>query len=252
MDRKRIAICDDDQRDLLVFSDHILHYCQERKIDVDLDCFLDAQELLDRITGFDIIFMDIYLKDINGLKMIEQVRQKIPNTPVVFITSSREFAIDAFRINALHYLVKPLSRTDLEAALERCFAIIQAADQNGHIETQRAKILTIKIIKDPIPAVIRMHDIQYIEVFRKVSVLHTKKSEFETYASLNSIYEQLDDSFLRVQRSFIINMNAIEALSGESVMLNGGIQIPISRKNRASIKQQYQDFLFRKARGAQL
>lgn len=252
MDRKKIALCDDDQKDLLAFSDQILHYCREREIDVDLNCFLSAQELLDGITGFDIIFMDIYLKDANGLKMIEQMRRKIPDTPVVFLTSSREFAIDAFRVNALHYLVKPLSQAELETALERCFAMIRAADPHSRIETERAKTLTVKIIKDPIPAVIRMQDIQYIEVFRKISVIHTKKSEFETYASLNSIYEQLDDSFLRVQRSFIINMEAIEALTGESVMLNGGVQIPVSRKNRVSIKQQYQDFLFRKARGAQL
>lgn len=249
MDRKRIAVCDDDQKDLLVFSEHIRQYCREREIDVDLECFLSAQKLLDRIAEFDIIFMDIYLKDANGLKMIEQVRRKIPDTPVVFITSSREFAIDAFRVNALHYLVKPLSRTDLETALKRCFAMIQAADLHNCTETDKAKTLTVKIIKNPIPAVIQMQDIQYIEVFRKVSVLHTKRSEFETYASLNSIYEQLDDSFLRVQRSFIINMDAIQALTGEYIMLDGGVQIPVSRKNRAAIKQQYQDFLFHKARG---
>lgn len=249
MDRKKIAVCDDDPKDLLAFSDHILHYCREREIAVDLKCFLSAQELFDMITGFDIIFMDIYLKDANGLKMIEQVRQKIPDIPVVFITNSREFAIDAFRINALHYLVKPLSRTNLETALERCFTTIQTADPHNCTEINKAKTLTVKIIKNPIPAVIRMHDIQYIEVFRKVSVLHTKRSEFETYASLNSIYEQLDDHFLRVQRSFIINMEAIETLAREYIILTGGVQIPVSRKNRAAIKQQYQDFLFHKARG---
>lgn len=250
MDRKKIAVCDDDQKDLLAFSDHIRRSCREREIDVDLECFFSAQELLDRIAEFDIIFMDIYLRDANGLEMIQQVRRKIPDVPVVFITSSRDFAIDAFRVNALHYLVKPLSRTDLETALERCFAMLQAADLHSRAETALSRTLTVKIIKNPIPAVIRMQDIQYIEVFRKVSVLHTKRSEFETYASLNSIYEQLDDSFLRVQRSFIINMDAIEALTGEYIMLDGGAQIPVSRKNRAAIKQQYQDFLFHKARGA--
>lgn len=248
MDRKRIAICDDDQRDLSEFSSHILHYCREREIDIDLKCFHGAQELLETITRFDIIFIDIYLKDANGLKIIEQVRQKISDTLVVFITSSREFAVDAFRVNALHYLVKPLSPSDLEGALERCFAMLQAPG----LTAGGPKTLTVKIIKEPIPAVIRMHDLLYIEVFRKISVLHTKKSEFETYASLNSIYEQLDDSFLRVQRSFIINMNAIEALTGEYVLLTGGVHIPVSRKNRVSIKQQYQDFLFHKARGGQI
>lgn len=252
MDKKKIAVCDDDPKDLSEFSNHILMLCRERKIDVELKCFSNAQELLEVITEFDIIFMDIYLKDGNGLEMIQQVRRKISHTLVVFITSSREFAIEAFQVNALHYLVKPLSLPDLESALERCFAMIQATEPHSLAAAEEAKTLTVKIIKNPIPAVIRMHDIQYIEVFRKVSVLHTKKSRFETYASLNSIYEQLDHSFLRVQRSFIINMNAIEALAGEFIMLNGGTRIPVSRKNRVSIKQQYQDFLFHKARGVQL
>lgn len=252
MNKTRIAVCDDDQKDLLTFSDHILHYCQDREIDIEMKCFSNAQELLDLIMNFDIIFMDIYLKDANGLKMIEHVRGKISGTPVVFITSSRDFAIDAFRVNALHYLVKPVSGSELDAALDRCFLMIQTPNLQGAIEREASKTLTVKLIRNPVPAVLRMHDIQYIEVFRKISVLHTKKSEFETYASLNSIYEQLDNSFLRVQRSFIINMNAIEALTGEYVILNGGTQIPVSRKKRISIKKQYQDFLFRKARGVQL
>lgn len=248
MNRKRIAVCDDNQNDLLIFSNYILQYCQRQEIDIDLKCFPGAQELLETIAEFDIIFMDIYLKDANGLEIIGQVRGTMSHTPVVFLTSSREFAIEAFRVNALHYLVKPVSQSDLEAALARCFTMIQTTGA----ETDETKILTIKIINNPIPAVIRMHDIQYIEVFRKISVLHTKKSSFETYASLNSIYEQLDHTFLRVQRSFIINMNAIEALTAEYVILNGGIQIPVSRKNRVFMKEQYQNFLFRKARGEQL
>ena len=79
-------------------------------------------------------------------------------------------------------------------------------------------------------------------------MIHTAKRSFQTYMTLNSIFELLDDSFMKAQRSFIVNMHAIESFYFDHIVLTDGKDIVLSRKNRSDLKKQYQDFLFHAAR----
>ena len=77
------------------------------------------------------------------------------------------------------------------------------------------------------------------------------KSDFRTYTSLDALFEQLDDAFLRAQRSYVVNMRFVESFLFDRVILAGGTEIMLSRSNRTELKRQYQSFLFRLARRAE-
>lgn len=94
-----------------------------------------------------------------------------------------------------------------------------------------------------------VHQILYIEVFNKVCLVHTKKNTFHTYSSLDSLFELLDShTFMRAQRSYIVNMNNIESFYFDHIVLSNGKEIMLSRNTRSELKKQYQQFLFRLAR----
>lgn len=89
----------------------------------------------------------------------------------------------------------------------------------------------------------------YIEVFNKICTIHTEKNSFQTYTSLDALSELLDgDSFMRAQRSFLVNMKYIESFYFDHIVMQSGKEIVLSRNNRAGLKNQYQQFLFHLAR----
>ncbi len=112
------------------------------------------------------------------------------------------------------------------------------------------KSLLVKTDRGTIP--VPMEQIKYIEVCDKLCTIHTEKSCFQTHTSLDALFEQLDDSFLRAQRSYVVNMSFIETVSADWLMLRDGAKITLSRNKRAELKEQYQKFLFDLARRGDL
>lgn len=181
--------------------------------------------------------MDIYLGGINGVETARDI-SRTGRGRFIFTTTSREHALEAFALNAAHYLLKPLTKNAVREALGRCLP---------RHEEERPKLLEIKTGQGIVP--VRMDNIVYIEVLNKICTVHTEKNSFQTYTSLDALSELLDGaSFIRAQRSFIVNMNYIESFYFDHIVLQGGKEIVLSRNSRAELKKQYQHFLFHLAR----
>lgn len=233
----RIALCDDDESALNILKLHIYSFYTRAILAVQIDCFYSGEEYLSTNGLYDIVFMDIYLPGISGTDVIRETG-KGKSHQVVFTTTSREHAVEAFALNAAHYLVKPLTEENIAEALSRCLKRMNAFP---------TKILEIKTAGGVVP--ISMSCIIFVEVFNKVSIIHTAKNDIQTYSSLDAIFELLDDNcFLKVQRSFVVNMHYIESFFSDRVVLQNGMEIMLSRSNRAELKNSYQQFLFDLAR----
>ena len=202
--------------------------------------FFSGEDLLtaqNKNTPPDIIFIDIFMKGISGIETAKNIVRK-RGSRFVFTTNSREYALEAFSLNAAHYLLKPLTKEAVREALRRCLPRLEDAE---------ARMLEIKTGQGitPIPT----DNIIYIEVYNKICTIHTEKNSFHTYTSLDSLFEHLDMvSFMRAQRSFIVNMKYIESFYFDRIILHGGKTIVLSRTNRAKLKKQYEQFLFHLAR----
>lgn len=233
----RIALCDDEISALDSLETFLRSYCDEHKLNFVIDRFSSGEALLASPQPYDVIFMDIYLTGINGTDVVRQL--SAANRPqVVFTTTSREHAIEAFGLGAVHYLLKPLTRESVSEAADRCLARLGQGS---------AKVLQVRTSQGTVP--VPMDNITYIEVFNKICVIHTAKNTIQTYASLDGLFELLDArSFLRAQRSYIVNMNFIDSFLSNRLILEDGTEITLSRNNRVELKKQYQQFLFDLAR----
>lgn len=175
--------------------------------------------------------MDIYM---DGLSGTETIRRLGGDPQVVFITASREHAIEAFGLGATHYLLKPLEQSAVWEAMDRCLSRLgETAQPVLHIQNNQGNIF--------IPTT----QIDYIEVYNKLCIVHTDQQQFQTYTPLNTLFEQLDNhQFLRPQRSFVVNMEYIASFLSNKLILKDGTEISLSRNNRNELKLQYQRFLF--------
>lgn len=231
-----LAICDDELQCIELLRAYIEDYAHTNGLCITIDTFTNEREFLASTTEYDIIFMDIYIHETNGIDII----RKIDNSQacIIFVTSSKDFAIDAFSLNAIHYLLKPVDKTMLIEALERC------------IERKPYNKKTIEVKSQIGNVSIPIKKINYIEVFNKTSVIYLNHTEIQIHSSLESIMQKLDsDIFFRPQRSYIVNMNYIESFYSDYIVLKNKLRIQLSRKNKTSLKKQYQNFLFYLVRG---
>jgi len=232
----RLALCEDETLSLHTLQELVQSFCKEQKLEAEIDVFTCGEDFLASVREYDIVFMDIYLTGINGMEAVAR-SDRSSRGQVVFTTSSREYAVEAFGMNAAHYLIKPLTPEGVAEAMQRCLTRL---GQNVQ------KDLAVKTSQGTVS--VPMKKIVYIEVFNKLSTVHTIKNDYQTYTSLDALFEQLDDSFLRVQRSYVVNMAFVESFLFDRVIMPGGMEIMLSRNNRAELKRQYQRFLFNLAR----
>lgn len=227
----QIALCDDEEWQIDALEGFLRAYEAEHSLNLTLTRFSSGEALLAASGEFSIVFMDIYL---DGLQGTETIRQLGGEAQVVFITTSREHAIEAFSLGAAHYLLKPVEQAAVWEAMDRCLSRLGANARS---------VLNIQTSHGSIP--ISAAQITYIEVFDKLCVIHTAKQQFQTYTALNTLFEQLDgNQFLRPQRSFVVNMEYIGSFLSGKLILKDGTEISLSRNNRAELKAQYQRFLF--------
>ena len=227
----QIALCDDEEWQIDALEGFLRAYEAEHGLNLTLTRFSSGEALLAASGEFSIVFMDIYL---DGLLGTETIRQLGGEAQAVFITTSREHAIEAFGLGAVHYLLKPVEQAAVWEAMDRCLS---------RLGTNARSVLNIQTSHGSIP--ISATQITYIEVFDKLCVVHTAKQQFQTYTALNTLFEQLDGNrFLRPQRSFVVNMEFIGSLLSSKLILKDGTEISLSRNNRAELKAQYQRFLF--------
>lgn len=238
-----IALCDDDTMECKLLKRLLENCFSGMEHTFRISEFQDGSSYLEACADmeFDIVFMDIYMTGISGIEAVRQARRD-SKSQFVFTTTSRDHAVEAFSLNAAHYLLKPVEETGVREALTRCLA---------RMEQKPTGYLNIKTGQGQVP--VPTDNIVYIEVHNKLSVVHTGKNEFSTYSSLDTLYELLDEAvFMRAQRSFIVNMHYIEAFHYDHVVLKGGKEIVLSRNNRADLKKKYQQFLFQLARRGEL
>lgn len=236
--RLRIAVCDDNEDDLKVLCSYLDSVCSDMDIEAFVYTFLTGEELIasNCEKSYDIVFMDIYLKGINGIEAARSISCG-DGCRFVFTTVSSEHAVEAFNLNAAHYLCKPLKKEAVAEAIRRCLPV----------STKEKRVLEVKSGKELIP--IPMDKITYIEVTNKLCTIHTEKNSFQTYSSLNALSEFLDENiFIRAQQSFCVNMRFIDSFFYDHVVMRDGTRIFLSRNSRAMLKDRYQQFLFRLAR----
>lgn len=205
---------------------------------------LEAQQILSQ-TKVDLIFVDINMPDMNGLDF---VRSLDTAHHIVFTTAHPEFAIDGFKLNALDYLLKPFTFEEFMKAthkvislvdlMQRCHAAENAINQS-EAENKDKEFITVKA--DYKTQLVRVADIVYLESAGEYVRLHIDDAPtITTLFRLKNMESALpQDSFLRVHRSYIVNIKRISSYTKGRIFLDNGEYIPLGENYRKSFFEHF-------------
>ncbi len=232
-----IAICDDDKEIITQIENYIKSYTKNNIFDYSVDAYYSGEDFVNSNKKYDIVFMDIYMKELTGVDALRQT-DKDNAKSIVFMTTSKDFAIEAFNLGAVHYLIKPIKEDDVHIALARSIN-----KNKSSIEPMFKASVGSSIVAIPYSKLI------YIESLNKRTIIHTSEKNISNYTPLDTIQEELDSNqFMRAQRSFIVNMANISDFHYDYITLDSGEKITLSRNTQSDLKKQYQDYLFNLAR----
>jgi len=180
----------------------------------------------------DLIFLDIEMPEISGLALAKSINQE---TSIVFTTAFRDYAVDAFDLSAVDYLLKPIRPDRFKEAIEKYKTHklkdameVSASSKSGYFYV-RADRKMVKVL---------LHEILYIESFSDYLKIHTTKGVIITRETMSKLMEELPThQFIRIHRSYTINTDHILSFTKESVQILEQ-ELPISRPNRNVVHEQ--------------
>lgn len=233
-----ICICDDDNTIIAKIQDVITQYFDSRNISYHVDSYVDSDVLLNKIkhkVEYDIYFLDIIMPEITGMHIANEIREHNETSAIIFLTSSPEYAVKSYDVRALNYLLKPISKEKLISTLNYYIEKINVPKKAENlIVKEKGKIKQVPF-----------SGICCFESRRNKLLIHLNSNEqLEIYSTMSKMEELLCEKkcFVRIHRSFIINMNYIKEIEANEITLLPDYKIPLSKKYSISLKNAYFEF----------
>lgn len=174
----------------------------------------------------DLIFLDVEMPEMSGLELLESF-EELP--PVVLVTNNDKYAVKAFEHKVVHYLVKPIEYSKFLKAMERIFKQVEKKADNT------PEYIFIK--ENGLLSKVHQNDIHYCEALGDYVKVHLKSKTYVVNSTMKNIEDKLkrNKQFLRVHRSYIINLSFLENIESESAIVGGKI-IPIGNKYKSELQ----------------
>ncbi|MDE6530130.1 MAG: LytTR family DNA-binding domain-containing protein [Lachnospiraceae bacterium] len=220
-----IAVCDDEVIECCNMARKIKEILEEMKIPCMIRQFRSGGELLQALESFDIIFLDIIMQGLDGMKTAQIFREKAFDKILIFVSSSREYVYEAYDVEAFQYLLKPVDDRKLKKVLQKAVLKTESHSQEFIIisrERQKKKYF--------------LDDIYYFEIKGRMVDVHGPEGIFTYYEQIGELENKLrDKGFFRCHKSYLINLKYVDGYNRQEVILENGENILIA-------KRRYEDF----------
>ena len=219
----RLAIVEDEDLYAEQLTGFIRQYGEEHHIQFDIIRFTDGDEIAEEYAGgYDIIFMDIQMRFMDGMTAAEKIRERDGEVVIMFITNMTNYAIRGYQVDALDYVVKPVTYFSFEKKLER--AIEKA-------QKKKVPMITIRIPSGIMR--LKTSDIYYIESEGHNLIYQTRIGIFKSRAKMQEAEDALSQyGFFRSNKSYLVNMQHVTGVSeGCCIVNNENLLISRARKN---------------------
>lgn len=218
----RIAIIDDEKAVGMQIESFVKEYCKIKDVPAEIVRYEEAVSFLENYSkaNFDAVFLDIKMPKMNGLRAAELLRQADDNVIIVFITNLKQFAIKGYSVDATGFVVKPIDEYDFNILMDKIVRIHN---------TRKSDLCTVNTV-DGICRV-KARDIHYIEVIKHKLIYHTVDGDINSWGSLVTAEKTLPQNFSRCNVCYLVNLQHVQAISGEYVKVAGTpLKIARSRK----------------------
>lgn len=229
--RLNIAICDDEK----VIREQINKLIGKGKHGIYAELYETGAELIAAGKQFDIVFLDIQMEGMDGIETARILRERNEETILIFITGIREYVFEAFDVAAFHYLLKPIEETKFLEVFHR------AKRELERRKKQQREPVFIKTRNRSFT--LEKDSILYIDSRAKKVGIHTTEKTIEVYASMNELEKQLGSGFYRSHRGYLVNMAYVAEYNNESITLNNGEYVYLSKERYGRFVKTYMQYL---------
>lgn len=232
-----IIICDDDDTCLKQTHQLVNDWAAGISAPVSIKSMTNADRLIEYCGRNmpDVILLDIMMPLINGMDAAKEIRSRNTTSKIIFLTSSPEFAIESYDVEAAGYLLKPVKETKLFALLDKCLNEVNKPMDSITLHTVSGY------------QNVYLHNIEYLEAQNKrVMVVLSDGSKIETVSTLSFYENQLtiDKGFFKCHRSYIVYMPAIDHFNNNEIITKTGMKLSVARGLGKMLQDTYFSYMF--------
>lgn len=230
-----VAIVEDELEEQQRLLHNLKRYAQENQQPFHFSLYASALDFLDERKDFDIVFMDIMMPNCTGMEAAMELRKRGSRSVLIFVTTMLQFAIKSYEVDALDYIVKPVTYERLTMKLHKALKVIQSSSGGTIIIND-----TNGIVKQP------TNDILYIEVHGHKLAYHTVSQVYTAYGSLGELEKVLQAyHFMRCNACFLVNPQHIIQVNNKELIavLSNGEELKISQSRRKSFISELTNWL---------
>lgn len=229
----KIAIVDDSRKDAERLKGYVEQFCAEQEEPVQIFVYRDGLDFLDEMKkNFDIVFMDVEMPHLDGIKTAKRMRETDESTVLVFITNMAQYAIHGYEVNAIEYMVKPVGYYNFADKMTKALRFVRR---------DKERILLLK--SDDMVAKIPLSEVYYLEKEKNYIVFHTRKEIYRERGSMAEMEEKLQGAgFAKCCSGCLVNLKYVSKMSKDMVFVHGE-GISLSRSQRKEFVSAFTEFL---------
>jgi len=216
----RIALCDDERSELDRLKKLIEDFFAKRGEPFAVSAFSSGQDLLAGLdAGYDVIFLDVYIGLDNGMDVARRIRERDRSCAIIFATNSKAHAVRGYGVQALQYLIKPVTASALSEALELALEELSSRVKRAVQLQNRQGAFRVTL-----------DDLVFAESSARILTVHTRaQGELTCYQKLDDLEGSCPESrFFRCHKSYLVNLDYVQAVANGKFLLADGREIPIS------------------------
>lgn len=232
-----LAICENEKVQAQFIQKILQEYAEANKLHFYLPIFESAEAFLFEYAEnkeVDLLFLDIQMNEMDGLSLADTLRQQLDQVKIIFITGLTEHIGEGYRVAASDYLIKPIKKEQLFTVVERVLNSVPKESSYLIInyEDEQIKVAAESII--------------CAEIMGRELFIRTIERDYLIKSTMQELAKQLDEEqFIQTNRSWLVNCQHIERVKKTEVIMDNGMEIPISRRNSKVVTQAFINY-FRK------
>lgn len=218
-----IAIVEDEESYRKILSEYLEKYSRETGDEIHISAFTDGDEIVENYTAkYDIILMDIEMQFMNGMDAARKIREADTSVIIIFITNMAQYAIQGYEVDALDYVLKPISYFAFSQKIQRAVGRMKKREEHY-----------INIVSKSGVNKVAVSEIGWIESEGHRLIYHAKDQVYEsTLNSLKELENELKDyNFFRCNKGYLVNLAHVRAIrDGWAILTNGQVMISRAKK----------------------
>lgn len=228
-----IAICDDEKEFVAYLKELLKQYAAETGEEIKVTAYYDGMELIERYDAtIDLIFLDIQMKLVNGLRTAERIRQMDEQVGIIFLTTLSQYGLEGYKYQATNYIIKPIKYVRLKAEMNQWLKKHRKNDSPAMV-----------IVNDMGRYKVFLKSLRYVETFNRNLLLHTEQENIICYKSMKEMEQELQGKgFIRCHTSYIVNLFYVKGVNKLEIELITGEIIPISQPKRKGFMEKLTEY----------